>query len=414
VGILLCPVGGLKSFGNTALDRTFQPARGILKPMRQIYLDYNATTPIAPSVQEVMLPFLAEHFGNPSSGHALGRACLAAIEDARSQVASLLGADRDEIVFTSGGTESNNLALKGILLKDGPGHGGHLVISAVEHPAIVEPARFLERWGVAVTVVPCDRNGIIEPDRVAAALRDDTRLVSIIHANNEIGVLQPIREIAEFCRARGILVHSDAAQSIGKVRTFVGEMGVDLLSIAGHKFYAPKGVGALYVRRGIALEPVLHGAGHERGLRPGTENTPYIVALGRAAELARRAADDAAGRMAVLRDRLLDNLRSTLGALLTVHGEQAPRLPNTLCVNFPRVSGVELLARIPELCASTGSACHSGTTKVSSTLSALGLAPEHAEGTVRLSVGWYTSEDEVDRAASLLLDAWESLHQPQP
>ena len=377
--------------------------------MRQIYLDYNATTPIAPSVQEAMLPFLAEHYGNPSSGHSLGRTCLAAIEDARSQVASLLGADRDEIVFTSGGTESNNLALKGILLKDAPNFGGHLVISAVEHPAIVEPARYLERLGVTVTVVPADRHGVIDPERVAAALRDDTSLVSIMHANNEIGVVQPIREIAEFCRAQGIPMHSDAAQSVGKMRTSVDELGVDLLSIAGHKFYAPKGVGAFYVRRGIALEPVLHGAAHERGLRPGTENTPYIVALGKAAELARKATDDAADRMAALRDRLLENLRSTLGSLLTVHGEQARRLPNTLSVNFPKVSGAELLARIPELCASTGSACHSGTTQASGTLASLGLAPQHVQGTVRLSVGWYTSEEEVDRAANLLLDAWENL-----
>ena len=377
--------------------------------MHQIYLDYNATTPIAPSVQEAMLPFLAEHYGNPSSGHALGRACAAAIEDARSQLASLLGADRDEIVFTSGGTESNNLALKGILLRHGPSQPGHMVISAVEHPAIVEPAKYLERLGVEVSVVPSDRNGIIDPERVAAALRDDTHLVSVMHANNEIGVVQPIREIAEFCRARQILVHTDAAQSIGKLRTNVGELGVDMLSMAGHKFYAPKGVGALYVRRGVALEPVLHGAGHERGLRPGTENTPYIVALGKAAELARQATDDAADRMAALRDRLLENLRTTLGSLLIVHGENVPRLPNTLSVNFPKVSGADLLARIPELCASTGSACHSGTTNVSGTLASLGLAPQNVQGTVRLSVGWYTSEEQVDLAANLLLDAWESL-----
>ena len=377
--------------------------------MRQIYLDYNATTPIAPLVQEAMLPFLAEHFGNPSSGHALGRACAAAIEDARSQLATLLGAERDEIVFTSGGTESNNLALKGVLLKEARGSQGHLVISAVEHPAIVEPANNLDRWGIDVTVVPTDRNGVVEPDRVAAALRDDTRLVSIMLANNEIGVIQPIREISEFCRGRGVLLHTDAAQSIGKMRTFVDELGVDLLSIAGHKFYAPKGVGALYVRRGVALEPVLHGAGHERGLRPGTENTPYIVALGKAADLAHKAVDEAGDRMAGLRDRLLENLRSTLGSLLTVHGQHAQRLPNTLSVNFPKVSGPDLLARTPELCASTGSACHSGMANVSSTLAALGLSPEQTRGTVRLSVGWYTSEDDVDRAANLLLEAWESL-----
>ena len=377
--------------------------------MRQIYLDYNATTPIAPSVQEAVLPFLAQHFGNPSSNHVLGRACRAAIEDARSQVANLLGADHEEIVFTSGGTESNNLALQGSLLNNGPLEPGHLVISAVEHPAIVEPARHLERWGCDVTVVPCDSRGLVDPEHVAAALRDETRLVSIMHANNEIGVIQPIREISEVCRARAIPLHTDAAQSVGKVPTTVDELGVDMLSLAGHKFYAPKGVGALYVRQGIALRPVLHGASHERGLRPGTENTPYIVALGKAAELARKAVDDAAERMTALRDRLLAQLHSTLGKSLIVHGEQAPRLPNTLSVNFPKVVGASLLGRIPELCASTGSACHSGTTQASATLDALGLQPEQTQGTVRLSLGWCTSEDEVDRAASLLLDAWESL-----
>ena len=377
--------------------------------MRHIYLDYNATTPIAPSVQEAMAPFLVEHFGNPSSSHALGRACQEAVDDARGQLAHLLGADREEVFFTSGGTESNNLALKGVLLRDGVIGDGHLVISAIEHPAIVQPANFLERLGFDVTVVNCDRNGVVSPDSIEAALKPNTRIVSIMHANNEIGTIQPIRQIAEICHTHDVLVHTDAAQSVGKVRTNVEEMGVDLLTVAGHKIYAPKGIGAIYVRRGVALEPVNHGAGHESGLRAGTENVPYIVGLGYAAMLASKGLDDAYKQLSALRDRLLMHLREVIGDRISVNGESAERLPNTLSVNFPDVVGHDLLARAPELCASTGAACHSGATSMSATLEAIGLTPIQASGTVRLSVGWYTSEEEVDRAASLLISAWESL-----
>lgn len=377
--------------------------------MRRIYLDYNATTPIAPSVQEAMLPFLSEHFGNPSSSHSLGRAASEAIEDARGQVAALLGADRDEIVFTSCGTESNNLALWGIMTRDGPPFRGHLVISQFEHPAVAEPAKYLQRLGFEVTYVPCNQQGVVEPRTVRAALRPDTRLVSIMHANNEIGTIQPISEIARLCRERKVLLHTDAAQTVGKIPTVVDKLGVDLLTVAGHKLYAPKGIGALYVRRGVAIEPLLRGAGHESGLRPGTENTPYIVGLGKAAAMAHKAIDDSAKRMTVLRNRLLERLRQGIEEQLSVNGENTERLPNTLSVNFPHVSGGELLGRIPELMASTGSACHSGHTKMSETLRAIGLSPDVARGTVRLSVGWYTSEEEIDRAADLLTEAWEAL-----
>ncbi|MEO8497390.1 MAG: cysteine desulfurase family protein [Planctomycetota bacterium] len=377
--------------------------------MRQIYLDYNATTPIAPSVQEAMLPFISEYYGNPSSSHAPGRACHEAIEDARDRVAALLGADHDEIIFTGGGTESNNLALKGIMMARAPVFDGHLVISAFEHPAIAEPARYLERLGCRVSVVGCNRDGIVEPDSVAAVLKPNTKLVSIMHANNEIGTIQPLKEIAEVCRSRNILFHTDAAQSIGKIRTYVDELGVDMLSIAGHKLYAPKGVGALYVRQGVALEPYTHGAAHEGGLRPGTENTAFIVALGRACFMAAKAVEDVSDRMADLRDRLAKKLREAIGGELTINGVQAPRLPNTLSVNFPDVSGGELLARTPEIAASTGSACHANMTKLSATLAAIRLTPEQARGTMRLSVGWYTSEEDIDRAAELLIGAWESL-----
>lgn len=377
--------------------------------MRQIYLDYNATTPVAPSVLEAMLPFFKQHYGNPSSGHAFGRACNEAIEDARSQVAALLGATSEEIVFTSGGTESNNLALKGVMLRDVPVLKGHLVISAIEHPSVVAPARFLERLGFRLTIVTCDENGIVSPDAVEAVLRNDTLLVSVMHANNEVGVVQPIHDIAEVCRARGILVHTDASQSVGKLRTLVHELGVDLLTLAGHKFYAPKGVGALYVREGLSMEPFMHGAGHEGGLRAGTENVPYIAGLGKASILAARGLDDAADRLAALRDRLQDQLTEAIGSRLMVHGGLAERLPNTLSVSFPNVTGQQLLARIPELCASTGSACHASSGSMSPTLAAMQLSAEVAAGTVRLSVGWYTSEEEIDRAAELLVGAWEAL-----
>ena len=377
--------------------------------MRQIYLDYNATTPVAASVREAMLPFLTDYFGNPSSSHAIGRICQEAIEDARGHVATLIGADRDEIIFTAGGTESNNLALKGILMRDAPSIDGHLIISAIEHPAIAAPAEYLTHLGYAVTIVRCDENGIVDPEDVQNAIRPDTRLVSIMHANNEIGTVQSLREIASLCHERNVLVHTDAAQSLGKIRTKVDELGVDLLSIAGHKLYAPKGVGALFVRQNVDIEPVLHGAGHEKGLRPGTENVCHIVGLGAACLLVAKGLDGATARMESLRDRLSEQLQEGVGNALTVNGYRAPRLPNTLSVNFPHISGSELLARIPELCASTGAACHAGGTSLSGTLHSIGLTPAIARGTVRLSLGWNTTEDEIDRAASLLVGAWEAM-----
>lgn len=387
--------------------------------MRRIYLDYNATTPLAPRVQEAMLPLMAEHFGNPSSDHAVGRAALEAVEDARWRVAQLIGAEASEILFTSGGTESNNLAIIGAVravareheTKDslcGDGRG-HLIITTIEHPAVVEPARYLESRGFDLTIVPCDRNGVVQPDAVAGSLRDDTLLVSVMSANNEIGTIQPIRQIAELCRARGILFHTDAAQSAGKIPLLVDELGVVLLSIAGHKLYAPKGVGALYVGSGTRIEPVLRGAGQEFGLRPGTENVISIVALGHACSLAAESLSESSSRISALRDRLLARLRAEIGEQLSVNGEHAPRLPNTLSVNFPEVAGADLLRATPEICASTGAACHSGATKLSATLAAIGLDEMTARGAVRLSLGWYTREDDVDQAAELLIGSWEKL-----
>ncbi len=379
--------------------------------MRQIYLDYNATTPIAPKAREAMKPFLGEYFGNPSSNHPIGRICREAIEDARGHVAALIGADRDEIVFTSGGTESNNLALLGTMLLNGLSADGHLIISALEHPAVAQPADHLTNMGYAVTVVGCDSNGTVDPDEIRRAIRPDTQLVSIMHANNEIGSVQPLREIAAVCQEHEVLLHTDAAQSLGKIRVKVDELGVDLLTIAGHKMYAPKGIGALFVRQSVDLAPVLHGAGHEKGLRPGTENVPFIVALGAAALLAARELELNGARMIRLRDRLFQQLRDAIGSALTVNGACGTRLPNTLSVNFPQVNGAELLARAPEVCASTGAACHSHGTSLSNTLRAIGLTAAAAQGTIRLSLGWYSVEEEIDRAASLLSGAWEAMTQ---
>jgi cysteine desulfurase len=378
--------------------------------MRRIYLDYNATTPVAAGVGQAMQPFFSELFGNPSSAHAAGRIAFEAIEDARGHVAGLVGADAEEIVFTSGGTEANNLAIQGVFLRSAPLLEGHLIISALEHPAVSAPAAFLEQLGIDVTIVACDRQGVVDPDDVRRAIRPDTRLVSIMHANNEIGTIQPLQEIAAHCHRTGVLLHTDAAQSVGKIRVHVDELDVDLLTIAGHKMYAPKGVGALFVRQSAALRPVLHGAGHERGLRPGTENVPYLVALGTAASLfSDRKLTHITATLVERRDRLEGLLQEALGDELTVNGAAAPRLPNTLNVNFPRVSGAELLARVPEICASTGAACHGSETARSATLAAIRLPPQVARGTIRLSVGWNTTVEEVDRAASLLVGAWESL-----
>ena len=355
-----------------------------------------------------MLPFLAEHYGNPSSGHALGRAAAEAVAEARERVASLLGATAEEIVFTGCGTEANNLAIKGVAFRDDADGPGHFVISAIEHPAIIAPMRFLERLGHEVTVVGCCAQGVVDPHEVEAAIRPNTRLVSIMHANNETGAIQPIRQIAEVCRQRGVLCHTDAAQSTGKIPVRVGELGVDLLTVTGHKIYAPKGVGCLYVRHGVVLEPVLHGAAHESGMRAGTENVPYLVGFGTAAATAERNLSDAADHLAGLRDRLYARLSAGLPGH-TVNSGQVERLPNTLCINFPGVIGQELLDRAGQICASTGAACHSGNVERSATLAAMNVPEAQARGTVRLSVGWFTEEENIDLAASLLLDAWERL-----
>ena len=375
---------------------------------KPIYLDYNATTPVDPAVADAISAAMRD-FGNPSSAHAYGKITHDAVEKARAQVADFLGAHPDEIVFTSGGSEANNQALKGLVFAKLRGLFGrwardaHIITSAVEHPAVLEPCAFLKRLGCRVTVLSVDRYGLVDPDSVRKALDRRTTLVSIMHANNEIGTLQPIREIAAFARERGVPVHTDAAQSIGKLKVDVNELEVDLLSLAGHKLYAPKGVGVLYVRRGIALEPLIHGAGHEAGRRAGTENVPYIVGLGTACAIIKRTLSETTEKLRRLRDRLWERLRAGLGDGLELNGHLEKRLPNTLNVNFLGQIGAEFLHAVPEIAASTGSACHEGNVCLSPVLQAMGVAPDHGRGAVRLSVGRFSTEHEIDRAAELLV-----------
>ena len=377
--------------------------------MRQLYFDHNATTPLAPSVQEAVLPFLAERFGDPRSSHALGRAAHEAIEDARGRLAMLLGCDPDELVFTSGGTESNNLAIVGTALRQGMAAGGHIVLSAIEHSSISEPAKALERFGFDITLVPVSGQGVVQAAAVRNALRDDTILVSVMLANHEIGTIQPIKPIADVCHAAGVPLHTDAAQAVGKIRTSVAELDADLLTISGHKTGAPKGIGALYIRQGTALEPLLRGEGQELGWRAGMSNIPGIVGLGTAALLAAEHLDASQERLETLRNRLLALLQEGAKESLTVLGEFAPRLPNTLAISFPGASGEAMLARVPELCAAAGFGGNGNSQSKSPTLAAIGASNDIARGTIRLSIGPQTTDDDISRAASLLLGAWESL-----
>jgi cysteine desulfurase len=374
-----------------------------------VYVDYNATTPVAPEVAAAIRPWLEEQFGNASSTHAYAQRARQALAQARQEVAALIGAHADEIVFTGSATEADNLALLGIA-RALPAKG-HLVISAVEHPAVMQPAFRLRELGWEVTIVPVDASGRISTTDVAAALRPTTALVSIMHANNEVGTLQPVAEIARIAKSQGVLVHTDAAQSLGKMAVNVADLSVDLLTIAGHKFYAPKGVGALYVRRGTPIAPVLFGGEQEHGLRPGTENVAFIAGLGAACRLAGEKLPGITRRLMVLRDRLHAALVAKIpGLALNGHPEQ--RLPNTLHVSFPGVSGNAILAEAKDtVAASVGSACHSATDRVSGVLAAMGFDEHRARGAVRLSVGQPTTEEEVDRVAEALINAWTGLHE---
>jgi cysteine desulfurase len=367
--------------------------------MVPIYLDYNASTPIDPAVAAVMMPFLADHFGNPSSGHWASIEAKAALESARSQVASMLACQNDEVVFTSGGSEANNLALKGVFFAFRH-KGDHIITTRVEHPAITAPCRFLERLGARTTYLPVDGFGRVDPDDLGRAITPRTILISIMHANNEVGTIQPIEECARIAREHGVLFHTDAAQSVGKIATVVSGLGVDLLSIAGHKLYAPKGVGVLFVRRGVSLEPFIHGAGHESGRRAGTESALLAVGLGKACELARDLSS--MDRVQALRDHFWRELQERFGNRITLNGHPAHRLPNTLNASFINCIGAEILKGIDGVAASTGSACHSGRIELSPVLEAMGVAPEVGMGAIRFSLGRGTTREEIDVVAERL------------
>jgi cysteine desulfurase len=377
-----------------------------------IYLDHNATTPIAPEVRSAIRLYLDGNFGNPSSAHGYGAAAAEAVQSARAEIAALLGCEPDAIVFTGSGSEADNLAIKGVALAR-LGEGDHLITSAVEHPAVIAACRYLERrLGYRVTRVPVDRFGVVDPEDVRRAIEPSTVLISVMRANNEVGTLQPIAEIAHVARDSEIPFHTDAAQAVDKVRTDVDELGVDLLAVAGHKLYAPKGIGVLYVRPGTRIDPLIHGAGHEHGLRAGTENVPYIVGLGAAATLAaHRLRAGAQFEVQRLRDQLHAALEAAVpGLVLNGHPEQ--RLPNTLNVSFPECDGEALLARTPSIAAATGSACHSGRTEPSAVLTAMGLDARRALGAVRLSLGYDTTAAEVDAAAAALAATAAGVRRP--
>ncbi|MDI3285013.1 cysteine desulfurase family protein [Polyangium sp. 15x6] len=371
-----------------------------------IYLDYNASTPLLPEVVDAMLPWLRGGFGNPSSSHVYGRRARAAIEAARVEVAALVRCTPEELVFTSGGTEANNLAIRGVAeaLPD----RRHMITSSIEHPATSKLCAWLAGHGHRVDVVGVDAEGRVRAEEIAAKLGDETGVITVMHANNETGVIQPIEEITRAAWRAGAVVHTDAAQSVGKVPIDVGALGVDLLSIAGHKLYAPKGVGALFIRKDMPIAPFMLGAGHERGLRPGTENVPSIVGLGVAAKAAMRDLTAESARVRVLRDKLFVLLRERVPGL-ALNGHPEKRLPNTLNVRFPRVSGTALLAQAEEVAASTGSACHDGHESASSVILAMGVKPEEAIGSVRLTLGRGTTEAEIVRAAEVLAAAWVKL-----
>ncbi len=371
--------------------------------MKPIYLDYNATTPIDPKVADAMLPFIREHFGNPSSSHAYGMIPRKAVETAREQVAALLGARPHEIIFSSGGSESNNHAIIGAA-RAYRTEGNHIIMSAVEHPAVTEVCAALEKEGFRTTAVPVDDGGRVHPEAIEGAISPETILITIMHANNEVGTVNPIREIADLAHRRGILMHTDAAQSVGKIPVRVDELNVDLLSVAGHKLYAPKGIGVLYVREGIRLEKLIHGAGQERGWRAGTENVILSVGLGEACTLIDENLEAYQSHMGRMRDLLESGLHRVFSGI-RIHGSAALRLPNTSSVGFKGTKANEVLAQLTGVAASAGAACHSDHVAVSHVLKAMGVPIEFAMGTLRFSVGRNTTEDEIHQAIQELTGA---------
>ncbi len=372
--------------------------------MRRIYLDYNASTPLDPRVVETMRAAIEDGYGNPSSPHWAGTPAKQLVEAGRGEIAALLGCTPEEVVFTSGGSEANNLALKGIYFAAGD-RPVHIITTQIEHPSILAPCAFLERLGAHVTYLPVDRTGLVDPDALRRAIDRDTLLVSIMHANNETGTIEPIEACARIARERGVLFHTDAAQSVGKIATRVEKLGIDLLSIAGHKLYAPKGIGALYVRAGTRLEPLIHGAGHESGRRAGTESALLASALGKACAIA----GDLSflPEMQRLRELFWDRLQGRFGDRVVLNGHPDRRLPNTLNVSFAGHVGAAILDAMPEVAASTGSACHSGQNRLSPVLAAMAVAPEVGMGAIRFSLGRHTTQAEIEAVVEHLVRVLE-------
>jgi len=371
-----------------------------------IYLDYNATTPVDPSVFEAMVPYYKRSFGNPSSEHRQGHSTRAAVLRARRQVASLLQCEPDEVIFTSGGSESNNLIMKGHAIQQSS-RGRHMVISAVEHPAITQVAEYLTKHGFRVSILPVDGQGLVSPEDLEEIITSKTILVSVMHANNEVGTIQPIQELAQIAHTHGALFHTDAAQSVGKIATLVDDLECDALSIAGHKLYAPKGVGALYLKRGIKIEPLIHGANHENGHRAGTENVAQIVGLGAAAELAKNTIQQEQERIAGLRARLQTQLKLEFPQL-RINAQGVERLPNTLSISFPDLNALDLMGKLEKLMVSAGAACHSGDGKGSGVLEAMGVPLNYQLGTLRLSLGRYCDNALVDDVLKIFKSAIKS------
>lgn len=367
-----------------------------------IYLDHNASTPVDPEVADAVHSALRLNFGNPSSAHGAGVRAKAAVEKARAEVAGCIGASPEEIFFTSGGTESNNLAILGAALQKGK---GHIITSVIEHPSVMNPCRYLEKNGFAVTYVSVDSEGRLAAEEVRKAVRKETILITIMHANNETGVLQPVEEIGALAGERDIVFHTDAAQSVGKIPVDVVKLKVDMLTVASHKFYGPKGVGALFVRNGVQLKPILFGAGHEKGLRPGTENVPGIVGLGKTCEMTRLFLRERTAHVKKLTDMLFAGLRERLEDI-KINGSQTLRLPNTLNICIPGVDSTDLLEKIKDKVAATaGSACHSGQRTPSAVLMAMGMPETDALSSVRLSTGKDNTEEEIKEAIEIIARA---------
>ena len=363
-----------------------------------IYLDYNATTPVDKNVAEAMLPYLYGKFGNPSSSHFFGVQAKKAINKARAQISTLLGCDGSEIIFMSGGTESNNLAIKGAAYAN-QSKGNHIITSAIEHPAVLRVCDFLEKKGFSVTKLPVDSNGTINPEDVEAAICSQTILISIMHANNEIGTIEPIEEISRIAHSHNIVLHTDAAQSIGKIPVRVDDLGVDLLSLAGHKIYAPKGVGVLYIRNGIEIEKIMHGADHEMNMRAGTENVLEIVGLGMACELIEKNLSEYSVHYKITRDMFEQKIIQSL-PWVKINGDKKDRLPNTSNISFKKIQADRILIELSSVAASAGAACHSEKVKISHVLNAMRIPEDIAMGTIRFSTGRSTTENEIEKSAS--------------